>query len=235
MIGTSCDNQPSECERIVSALRDIERKNGLDYALRVGALVLELSFRGQTKLWRSRNRHKNSSIRRLAQHPGCPLSRTALNSCVAICVALRELTEGTDVSRDPSFSHVGVSHVSAVLSLPAHERAEWLNQADRQHWTTRELKRRIAADRGATLRRAPNASQVRRALRGLESGVELVEHAVSCATELPLEPSLVGNVVELAARLTDLVKRLLPPISCRPVELRLADPAAATGLADVPT
>jgi hypothetical protein len=47
---TSCDNQPSECEQIISALRDIERKNGLDYPLRVGALVLELSFRGQTKL-----------------------------------------------------------------------------------------------------------------------------------------------------------------------------------------
>src|SRR5438477_4145536 len=72
-------SEPREVVEVIEELRAIDRKAGLERALAIGELVLRRFFGGSSEIWRARRKNKNNSIRRIAEHPDCPLSRTALN------------------------------------------------------------------------------------------------------------------------------------------------------------
>jgi len=200
-------------EHVAATLRAIKRGDGLAFACAVGALVLEQFFEGRTELWRSRKRSKNYSIRRLAQHPDCPLSRSALNSCVAVCVALRELSDRTDpLDGAQAFPQITASHVAVVARLPAAERSQWLQRSGRQSWTVRELRQRLADPvvQDQDIEADEDAIRLRRAARRLASAVEMLEQAVAAYTNLPLNPATLDLVECLAARLNGAVGSLKP-------------------------
>src|SRR6266536_4695828 len=76
--------EPAELDVVVAEIRAIERRTGLDRALAIGRLVFERFFGGSVQAWKERRKNKNNSVRRLAQHPLCPLSRSAINQAIGI-------------------------------------------------------------------------------------------------------------------------------------------------------
>ena len=76
---------------------------------------------------------RHSSVRRLAEHPDCPLSRSGITRALEVFVAMRELGEHAP------FVHIQVMHVSKVANLPAPERLDWLIRADTGRWSVRKL------------------------------------------------------------------------------------------------
>src|SRR5882724_706101 len=126
-----------ELDAVVDEIREIERKNSLDRTVAIGRLVLHRFFGGSTEAWRERRRNKNNSVRRLAQHPLCPLSRSGLNQAIGIFLAAESLT------LDQTFGHIGPSHIGAVLHLNPEEQKQWLERASDERWSVRQLKEQV--------------------------------------------------------------------------------------------
>src|SRR5690349_9813403 len=57
----------------IAQIKRITRCANLEFALRVGAVIIHHFYNGDTSAWRSKGA-KTSSFRRLAQHPELPLS-----------------------------------------------------------------------------------------------------------------------------------------------------------------
>src|SRR5690606_1178627 len=95
-------------EHVVAELRRIDRVTGMERTEAIGRLVLNRFFGGSAEAWRAR-RNKNTSVRRLAEHPDCPLSRSAIGQAVGIHLTLERLP----LVR--TFGHIGASHVGALL------------------------------------------------------------------------------------------------------------------------
>src|SRR4051794_14788751 len=83
--------QPSAIEEVVIELHRLERRAGLDKTLAIGELVLKKFFAGSEEVWRERRKNKNNSVRRIAAHPGCPMSRSALNDAIAVFLSFRAM------------------------------------------------------------------------------------------------------------------------------------------------
>jgi hypothetical protein len=160
---------------VVRELRAIVHHTGLARTIAIGQLVLDRFFGGSTELWQDRRRNKNNSIRRLADCPTCPLSRSALNQAVGVFAAVRSMPGASELP------HVGASHIVAVLALPDGEREDWLRRADSQLWSVRRLNdeircaRRCAGERRGRPRLAIASKllgSVNGALQALEEGVQ---------------------------------------------------------------
>src|SRR5207247_1591441 len=78
--------QPNELNAAIAEIREIDQRGNLDGTLAIGRLVLNRFFGGSVEASRERSGH--NLARRLAQHPPCPLSRSALNQ--AMCRAGRK-------------------------------------------------------------------------------------------------------------------------------------------------
>ena len=111
-----------EIDIVVAQIKRLTRVASLEFALRVGAVIIHHFYDGDTEAWRSRG-PKVSSFRRLAEHPELPLSAGALYRCVA----LYELCERLNA---PSrWEHLGASHLRLVLGLPQRfKRGFWLRR-----------------------------------------------------------------------------------------------------------
>jgi hypothetical protein len=72
-------SEPREVAEVIKELREVDRKTALERALAMGRIVLDRFFAGSPAVWHERRRNKNNSVRRIAEHPDCPLSRSALN------------------------------------------------------------------------------------------------------------------------------------------------------------
>lgn len=82
-----------------------------------------------------------------------------------------------DMPRVRTCSHVGPSHVAAVLSLPPDRQASLLDRAEHDRWSVRRLREavvelhRVAGERRGRPRRAPSdrgQQEVRTAIQALE-------------------------------------------------------------------
>jgi hypothetical protein len=167
-------------DEVAEEIRAVVRQAGLERVLAIGALVLERFFNGSVAEWRNRRRRKNNSVHRLAERPGCPLSRSTLNDAIAVYVVTRELPW---VLRG---RHLESSHIVAVLPLPREAQQRWLRRAVEQRWSVRQLRDAVRAARRAEgdQRGRPRASEGRRALARslttighLEDAVALLLHA----------------------------------------------------------
>lgn len=121
-----------EINIVVVHIRRLARSASLEFALRVGAVIIHHFYDGQVDAWRSRG-PKSASFRKLARHPGLPLSAGALYRAVA----LYELCERL---RAPSrWEHLCASHLRLVLKLPAHVQEQLLARANAERWSVKVL------------------------------------------------------------------------------------------------
>lgn len=186
-----------ELDAVVDEIREIERKNSLDRTVAIGRLVLHRFFGGSMDAWRERRRNKNNSVRRLAQHPLCPLSRSGLNQAIGIFLAVETL------NLDQTFGHIGPSHIATVLHLGPEAQKQWLERARDERWSVRELKEHVTSDRRATGERRgrPRHGERAKAVTALRKVVRLLEEAVDAVEKADLHSRDRGELETLLQRL----------------------------------
>ena len=184
-------------EKIVFELNKLCRQKTLEFSLSVGALIIERLYRGELALWRRRGR-KCNSLRRLAEHPGLPMSAPSLYRCIAIY----EMNERLGVR---SWRHVSTGHLRLVLSLPHADQERLLRNVEADKWSVSRLRQalvamerdgRAAPPRGGRKR----LSVVCRTSRQLDRGLD------ACRDLLALSPENVGQ--ESRRSVLDLVQRM---------------------------
>lgn len=135
-------NDVKECEElecskdeiniVVSKLVQIVRESTLDYAIRVGSLIIHYFYQGDMKRWRLKG-PKTTSFRRLAEHPCLPMSASALYRCVAIYDLCERLNA---ISR---WHRLSASHLRIVLRLSEEDQTRLLSAANANHWSVQRL------------------------------------------------------------------------------------------------
>jgi hypothetical protein len=131
---------------VVTKLTQIAREATLDYAIRVGSLIVHYFYEGDSSLWRCKG-PKASSFRRLAEHPELPMSASVLCRCVAIF----ELCERLNVVA--RWRRVTVSHLRLVLRLDAEKQGQLLAAADAGRWSVQRLAQEVRPLESASPRR----------------------------------------------------------------------------------
>jgi hypothetical protein len=197
--------EPAEIDSVVEQLHALETKIGLDRCIAIGGLILQRFFGGSPQIWRARSRNKNNSVRRIAQHPSCPLSKSSLSEAIGVHVVVQELpfvrTSG----------HIGASHVAAVLRLSLDEQRSWLERAEVEHWSVRELRAEIQMHRTKVTpepqrpRLHASVVSLRRAVRAFDRAVRAIQNAEEL-TEVDLDKigELSREMLVLSARLDEI-------------------------------
>ena len=154
-------------------------------------------FGGSIDAWRERRKNKNNSVRRLAQHPLCPLSRSGLNQAIGIFLAIESL------AFDQTFGHIGPSHIAGVLHLSADAQKQWLERARDERWSVRELKEHVTSDRRAAGERRgrPRNGERAKAVTALRKAVRLLEVAIDAVEKADLRRRDRGELETLVQRL----------------------------------
>lgn len=151
-------------DQLVAELCGLHRAAALDFALRVGRLVLERLYGGDLDAWRARG-VRDGSFRRLAERLD-PLGIPGLSSSsLARALGTLELDARVGVAGRPQLN---AAHVVAVLGLKPADQERLLGRAEAQDWTAAELK--VEADR---VRRA-SANPARTGRRPLPAFVKTV-------------------------------------------------------------
>jgi len=193
-----------EVEDVIRSLRSIMRGTGLARTVAIGQLVLDRFFDGSVQAWRDRSRNKNNSIRKLADRPDCPVSRSVLNQAIGVFVALRGLPVAA------TLQHIGSSHIAMVLTLPEHEREHWLVLANSQFWSVRKLNEEIqlAKRLSGDKRGRPPKPFAAKVLTRARAGIQALEQSVTDLEEVAINPECASVLPDLAQRLAVLEGRL---------------------------
>ncbi|HTE52777.1 MAG TPA: hypothetical protein VK698_18115 [Kofleriaceae bacterium] len=216
---------------VVKKLYQITRETTLDYAIRVGSLIIHYFYGGEMKTWR-RKGPKTTSFRVLAGHPDLPMSASTLYRCVAIY----ELCERLGVVS--KWNRITVSHLRLVLRLDEAEQRRLLAAANGERWSVQRLQAETEeVVRASTPRARPTGVKLTRYTRSLE---RIIRTSTSLLAELP-EAELVmpgrysdlREAVESSIRILEQARDLLgacavarSPVIAGP-ELEAADESAA--------
>lgn len=154
-----CMPTDREVERLVQQLRAIEHDSAWARVLEVGRVVLEGLVAGDETRWRSRRSTKSLSLRRVVEHPACPLKKTALGDAVNVHLL---------VKHNPSIAELTSltpTHVLRVVGLPNDQALQLLRRAAEGAWTVRELSSEVQAQRklGGERRARPRSPAERKA------------------------------------------------------------------------
>ena len=200
-------------DEVAQEIRVAMRRSGLDRTRTIGALVLDRFYGGCVAAWRERRNHKNNSVRRLADRPGCSLSRSSLNQAIGVHALLLEMPWIERLDR------VDASHLVAVLPLSPRDRAVWLRRTQAERWSVRALRDAIRSNRNAARppRRRPPSTDSRRivarsmlALVRLEESVALLTGLEVDAFGLEQVAKLTRHLVVVQTRIRHLSARLSP-------------------------
>lgn len=133
----------AELERVVMALRHVDRESAWERTLEVGRLVFEGIVAGNEQEWRSRRGQKDVSLRKLVEHGGCPYKKSTLCSAVNVLLFVKQ--------RPAIRALAGITptHVVQVLSLEPEDACRQLARAGRDGWSARELARAVRSTRKA--------------------------------------------------------------------------------------
>lgn len=174
-----------EIEIVVAQIRRLIRTASLEFALRVGAVIIHHFYDGDTDAWRSRG-PKTASFRRLAQHPALPLSAGSLYRCVAIFEMCERLKAAS------RWEHLGASHLRLVLGLPHQTQERILSMANSNRWTVKVLQQEVLKQRSSRVtlggRRAEPVlmKSLRRVQRSLDEYSSLI-HQTNHVSTLDVE------------------------------------------------
>lgn len=207
IVSTDSDSHSEHVEQVVNELNGICRTSSLEFALKVGAIIIHNFYNGDTAAWRHRG-PKLHSFRRLAEHPGLLISPGALYRCVAVF-------ELCDRLRAPArWRRLGASHLRVVIGLPPERQEALLAKANEQRWSVELLQtkaRELKANRARGGRRA--RSPLEKSLVALDQRLQdcalLLEQLGSEDAE-ELEKNL-----ELLARIGSSMERWVDNWRCR--------------------
>lgn len=127
-----------DVDATVDALCEVQRQHGIAFSVAVGRIVVEGIYGGDAGQVHAR-RKDCPTLRALAAHPRVPFSATALHHAIGIYQLC---------ARNPGVldTELTVTHLRAVLPLPAEVQDQLLSRAVAGGWTTQTLQR---AARGA--------------------------------------------------------------------------------------
>jgi hypothetical protein len=165
-----------QIDEVVNQLNGICRTSSLEFALKVGAVIIHHFYEGDTKAWRDRG-PKVNSFRRLAEHPELPMSAGALYRCVAVfelCDRLRAVSK---------WRRLGASHLRAVIGVPREKQENLLAMANDERWSVQFLQAkaqelREGRPRGGRRPQSPLEKNLRaldQCLRDCENAFDRVE------------------------------------------------------------
>jgi hypothetical protein len=196
-----------QIEEVVSQLNGICRSSSLEFALRVGAVIIHHFYNGDTQAWRDRG-PKVHSFRRLAEHPALTLSAGALYRCVAIF-------EMCDRLRAPSrWRRLGASHLRAVIGIPADSQECLLTKANDERWTVQVLEAQAQRLRSERPRGGRQAQSVfGRKLRTLERCLR--NSCEALASVEASEPEELERSVELLAKMRSFLQQLASAVEAQ--------------------
>lgn len=170
----------------IHELAEIEHRSGWGRVKRIAEVVARHFFGGETARFCSEERERSFSVRRLAAHPQCPLSKSQLQEVLS---AYAVYAEDEFVRSNSSLTP---SHVAAVAKVPSEERKSLLQRAVLEQMSVRELTnaarvvRRLQGER----RGRPPTTDVQKAMTrlensilSLEEGLQLLEQAEVDETE----------------------------------------------------
>jgi len=166
-----------ELTLVINKLTQITRESTLDYAIRVGSLIVHYFYDGDTRVWRSKG-PKTSSFRRLAERPDLPMSASALCRCVAIF----ELCERLGVV--DRWRRMTVSHLRIVLRLDAEKQCRLLAAADAGCWSVQRLEEEVRPLASASLR--PSGRRMKPVLFAQARALDRLVTSVTNAARQPL-------------------------------------------------
>jgi hypothetical protein len=197
-------SEPSDedIDEVVRKLNGICRASSLEFALRVGAVIIHGFYGGDTKAWRDRG-PKVHSFRRLTQHPELALSAGALYRCVAVFELCDRLNAPTKWRR------LGASHLAAVIGLAPDDQVRFLSAANDERWTVRVLRDKVEAVKGSRSRggRIPNSflerrlREVHNCTRNCLDALDQVEHAARVLPGSPLLELVTSSLENLLQQL----------------------------------
>lgn len=201
-----------QLEEVVHQINGICRSSSVEFALRVGAVVIHHFYNGDTRAWRDRG-PKATSFRRLSEHPELALSAGALYRCVAVfemCDRLRAASR---------WRRLGASHLRTVIGIPEEKQEYLLNKANTERWTVQRLQEqaqvlRVKRSRGGRRPRSVLGKHLRvlgRCLQDCESAIDSVDSHELGELEQSLEmlEKMKASVDELADALESHKSRLL--------------------------
>lgn len=193
MIEAKSEIQEEQLRKAVDELNRIEHETGWARVRAIAAVLLR--YREP-----SEEQAPPLSLRRLAAHPDCPLSKSQLRDALAAFRIFQE--EG--LVRSSSF--LTPSHVAVVTSLEPSDRLEVLRDAEKMRWSVRELEARVREfRRGRGERRGrPPTSPGEKAVTRYDNAVLCLEEAF----ELLPEEGLSEDVHDQLLRLLDRVYAL---------------------------
>jgi hypothetical protein len=171
-IGGSCDD--GEVNSLVRALRDLYYGSGIGLMLRIGEVILERLYGGDTTRWQSRRR-KDVSFRKLEKHPDLPFKASMLSRAVSIYVLSRRRADLLELK------NVSQTHLQEVLNLAPDLQDRLLDRVEQEKWSVRRLREAVTTSLPKTARRPgrPRAHELARQvrlLRSLAGGRLLVAH-----------------------------------------------------------
>jgi hypothetical protein len=186
-----------QIEEIVRDLNGICRSSSLEFALRIGAVIIHHFYDGDPKAWRVRG-PKINSFRRLAEHPELQMSAGALYRCVAIFELCERLHAASRWRR------LGASHLRTVLGLEPHHQVQLLTDANEQRWSVQVLQARVQALKSGRSRGGRRAqSPLERRLRTLDTCLR------ECEESLRMDESQRPDVVNESLRLLTRMKQMM--------------------------
>ena len=200
MSGRVADTNDIALARAATELADVERHIGWARVEKVADVLARYFFHGS--LERVGRKSGARSIRRLAAHPSCPLSKTRLN----------ELLAAYEVARSEPLvraSQLTPSHVAVVARLAPQERRALLESAVRERPSVRELKLRVRAMRKnqGDRRGRPPTFPAEKAVTRLENAEIALEQAVQHLSEADSLKHMGPRIALLLDRVHDLVER----------------------------
>lgn len=122
----------SVLDAVATRLRELQRTASLDFAVQIGALLVEQLYGGDLSAWQERGT-RDASFRKLAEREDLGgLGKSTLHRSVQVYALFERMGR-------PDWKHLGVAHIRAVLPLPEKEQARLLERAEAHQWTTRQL------------------------------------------------------------------------------------------------
>lgn len=191
-------------DEVAKQIRTVLRRTGLVRTLAIGALVLERFFGGSVIEWRAKRNRKNNSVRRLAERPDCPLSRSSLNRAIGIYAVTKTVPVVLKLR------NIEAGHIGVLLPLPTKDQEQWLVRADAQHWSVRQLRDAVLHERRerGERRGRPKASRWQTALSVSRGSLARLEATIASLSELEPDHESSRVLSELQGRLAALQNRL---------------------------